>query len=191
MAKNDPEGSLAHFRRAIAAYAGYYEAYDKIGSANLKLWRIPEAEEAFRKSIEVSGGQYAHPLLALGAILDDKKKFTEAESVIRKGLDLDPNSWRGHYYLGLALNGLNRLAEAEESVMEALREKTNFSEAYLLLADIHGHKGDYVSLVTDLNEYLKFCLDGPCSAGITAFRESAQRTLPGPPSQTAFARPQP
>ncbi len=75
LAKKDPAGSLAFFQRATSEYAGYYEAYDRIGAADLKLWRIPEAEQAFRKSIEVSGGQYAHPLLALGAILDDQKKF--------------------------------------------------------------------------------------------------------------------
>jgi tetratricopeptide (TPR) repeat protein len=152
LANNDAEGSLPLFQRAISEYAGYYEAYDRIGSANLKLWRVPEAEQAFRKSIEVSGGRYAHLLLALGAILDDHKNFAEAESVIRKGLSLDPNSWRGHYYLALALFGLNRLADAEQSAQEALRRKPDFPEAQLLLSNIHSHEEDYRSLVSDLKE---------------------------------------
>ena len=121
LAKKDPAGSLPHFQRAISEYAGYYEAYDRIGAAELKLWHVPEAEQAFRKSIEVSGGQFAHPLLALGAILDEQKNFAEAESVIRKGLDLDHDSWKGHFYLALALFGSNRMEEAEKSVREALR----------------------------------------------------------------------
>ena len=152
LAKNDAEASLPLFQRAISEYAGYYEAYDRIGSANLKLWRVPEAEQAFRKSIEVSAGQYAHPLLALGAILDDHKNFAEAESVIRKGLSLDPDSWRGHYYLALALFGLNRLADAEQSAQQAFRRKPDFPEAQLLLSNIHSHEKDYRSLVSDLNE---------------------------------------
>src|ERR1700733_1372435 len=65
LAKKDPEGSLTNFEQAIAEFAGYYEAYDRIGAADLKLWRIPEAEQAFRKSIELSVGQYAHPQIAL------------------------------------------------------------------------------------------------------------------------------
>src|SRR6202162_3080732 len=69
LAKKDAAGSLPHFQRAIAEFAGYYEAYDRMGAADLKLWRVTEAEQAFRKSIELSGGRYAHPLLALGAIL--------------------------------------------------------------------------------------------------------------------------
>ena len=125
LAKKDAAASLPHFQRAISEYAGYYEAYDRMGAADLKLWRIPEAEQAFRKAIEVSGGQYAHPLLALGAILVDQEKFGEAESVTRKGLDLAPESWTGHYYLALALLGLNRLGDAEKNVREALARKAD------------------------------------------------------------------
>jgi tetratricopeptide (TPR) repeat protein len=189
LARKDAAGSLPHFQRAISEFADYYEAYDRIGAADLKLWRVPEAEQAFRKSIELSGGRYAHPLLALGAILDDREKFAEAESVIRKGLDLDPDSWTGHYYLGLALSRLNRLDEAEEYVREALRQKTNFPEAHLLLADIHGREKDYRLLVSDLDEYLKIVPDGPASARAKALRDSAQRILLESQSTTAFAQP--
>jgi len=151
LANKDAAGSLPHFQGAISEFAGYYEAYDRMGTADLKLWRVPEAEQAFRKSIELSGGQYAHPLLALGAILDDQKKFAEAVTVIRKGLDLDPDSWRGHFYLGMAWFGLDRLEEAEKSVREALRWKADFPEADLLLAKIRAREEDYRSLVSDLN----------------------------------------
>lgn len=177
LAKNDASGSLPHFQRAISEFAGYYEAYDRIGAADLKLWRIAAAEQAFRKSIELSGGVYAHPLLALGAILDDQEKFTEAETVTRRGLDLDPGCWTGQYYLALALFGLNRLEEAEKSIQEALRLKPIFPQAHLLLADIHAREEDYLSLVSDLNAYLELAPDGPASAQAKALRESVQRLV--------------
>jgi len=189
LAKKNPAESLQHFQRAIAEYAGYYEAYDRIGAAELKLWRVPEAEEAFRKSIEVSGSQYAHPLLALGAILDTQKKFDEAMAVIRKGLDLEPDSWTGQYYQGLALFGLDRLAEAEQSVREALRLNTDFPEAHLLLADIHSREADYSSLVGDLNEYLRLAPNGPASARVKALRESTKVKIQRSQTNTALAQP--
>ena len=191
LAKKDAPGSLQHFQRAIAEYADYYEAYDRIGFAYLQLWRVPEAEQAFRKSIELSGEQVAHPLLALGAILNDRQKFAEAESVTRKGLELEPDSWRGHYYLGLALFGLNRLVEAEESVRETLRLKSDFPQAYLLLADVHSHEEDYLSLLSDLDEYLKLVPDGPASAKVNALREFAKARMSGFRGNTPFAKPQP
>jgi len=182
---------LPYFQRAISEYAGYYEAYDRIGVADLILWRVPDAEQAFRKSMEVSGGQYAHPLFALGAILDDRKEFPEAATVTRKGLDLDPDSWRGHYYLGLALFGLNRLEEAEKSARDALLRKSDFSKAYLLLADIHRREKDYPSLVSDLNEYLRLSPDGPDSGWAQELRDSAKRVIFESSSTTALAQPQP
>jgi tetratricopeptide (TPR) repeat protein len=191
LAKKDPAASLPHFQRAISEFAGYYEAYDRMGAANLKLWRIQEAEQAFRKSIDLSGGQFAHPLLAMGAILDDREQFAEAEAVTRKGLDLDPDSWAGHYYLGTALFGLNRMEEAELSVRESLRQNPNFPEAHLLLADIHSREKDFRSLVSDLNHYLDLAPDDPASARIKAFRESAQRLLFESQSAAALPQPQP
>lgn len=189
LAKKDPAGSLPHFQRAVSEYAGYYEAYDRIGAADLKLSRYQDAEQAFRKSIDVSGGQYAHPLLALGAILDEHEQFTEAESVTRRGLALDPESWNGHYYLALALYGLNRVAESEKSAYEALHWRADFPEAYLLLAEIHSRKEDYRSLVSDLNDYLRLAPDGPASAGVKTLRESAQSMILGSPSNTSLAQP--
>jgi tetratricopeptide (TPR) repeat protein len=191
LAKKDAAGSLPLFQRAIQEYAGYYEAYDKMGVADLKLWRISEAEQAFRKSIDLSGGLYAHPLLALGAILDDQEKFADAMAMIRKGLNIDPNSWTGHYYLGLALFGLNRLEEAEKSAREALFRKTDFPKPYLLLADIHRREEAYDSLVNDLNEYLKLSPDGPDSSWAKTLRDSAQRLISQSQSTTALAQPQP
>jgi len=191
LAKKDPAGSLPHFQRAILEYAGYYEAYDRIGAAELKLWRIPEAEQAFRKSVEVSAGQYAHPLLALGAILDGRKEFSEADSVLRRGLNLAPTSWQGHYYLALALFGLNRLADAEESVRESLRRKMDFPQAYLLLADIHRRTEDYHSLISDVNEYLRIAPDGPAGNEVRALRESAERMILGPQTAATSAEAQP
>jgi tetratricopeptide (TPR) repeat protein len=189
--KQDAAGSLLHFQRAVQEYAGYYEAYDKIGSANLKLWRVTDAEQAFRKSIDVSGAQYAHPLIALGSILDDQEKFAEAESVTRRGLALDSNSWTGQYYRGLALYGLNRLEEAEKNADDAIRLKPDFAEAYLLLAKIHGAEQNYPSLVNDLNRYLSLAPNGPLSEAAKAVRKSALEKIGGQQSASAVVQPQP
>ncbi len=191
LARKDAAGSLPHFQRAVAEFANYYEAYYKMGVADLKLWRIVDAEQAFRKSIELSGGQYAHPLLALGAVLVYQKKFTEAEGVTRKGLDLDPTSWSGHYYLGSALFGLNRLEEAEKSVREALRQKADSTEALRLLVGIHAHEKDYGALLKDLDEYLKLDPDSPTGVRARALRDSAQQMVVESQSTTALAQSQP
>jgi len=191
LAKKDPAGSLPHFQRAASEFPGYYEAYYKIGLANLKLWRIPEAEQAYRKSIELSAGRYAQPLFALSAILDDREKFVEAESFARMGLNSAPDAWRGHYYLGVALLGLNRLQEAEKSVREAIRSNLEFGQAHLVLADIHNREKNYRALLNDLEEYLNLEPNGPASTAAKALRDSTQHMLAESLSATVLSQPQP
>jgi tetratricopeptide (TPR) repeat protein len=189
LAKRDPTGSLPHFQRAIAEFASFYEAYYKMGVANLKLWRLPDAEQAYRKSIELSGGHYAQPLLALGVLLGYQGEFAEAEGITRKGLDLDPTFWVGHYSLACALFGLNRLEEAEKSIREALRWKIDSAESQLLLAEIHNREKDYRAVLDDLDEYLKLDPDSPTSVKARALRDSAWRSLVESQTSTALVQP--
>jgi tetratricopeptide (TPR) repeat protein len=190
LVKNNAVESLPLFQRAAGEFAGYYEAYYEMGVADLKLRRLPDAAQAFQKSIDLSGAQYSRPLLALGAVLAYQGKYTEAEGVINKGLALDPASWSGHYYLGWVLSSLNRLEEAEKSVREAVRLKCDSPEAMRLLADIHSREKDYRSLVNDLDEYLKLDPDSPIAVRARALRGTAQRLLDVSQSSSALVQPQ-
>src|SRR2546430_11093245 len=64
--------------------------------------------------------------------------------------------------LSVALSRLNRPEDAEKSAREALLRKPGFARAYLVLADVHGRRGDRKS--TRLNSshsqssYAVFCL---------------------------------
>lgn len=190
LARDDPAGSLPYFQRAVAQFSNYYEAYFEIGTADLRLGRTADGEQALRKSIELSGGQYAEPLFALGASLIKEEKFTESEGVTRRALDLDPTSWAGHYCLGWALFKLNRLEEAEKSVREALRRKSDSPDAHLLLADIHNHQQDYPALVKDLNEYLKLEPDSPINAKVRAVRDNAEQVIEESQDDSYLVQPQ-
>ena len=191
LARDDAAGSLPHFQRAVAEFATYYEAYFEIGTADLRLGRAADAEQALRKSIELSGRQYAEPLFALGAVLIEEEKFTESEGITREALNLNPTSWAGHYCLGWALSSLNRLQEAEKSVREALRWKPDSPEAHLLLADIYLRQHDYPALQKDLDEYLKLEPDTPINAKVRALRDTAEQAIFESKSASASVQPQP
>lgn len=177
LARNDFAGSLPQFQRAIAETPGYYEAYHLIGVAHLELAHPVEAEQAFRKSIELSAGGYAQPQLALGALLCDQKRFGEAEQFLRKGVELDDTSWIGHYALARALFALNRLDEAERAADDAVFRKANLPEAYLLLADIHIRQHNYSAVLENLNDYLGLDPDSEMSVKVRAIQQDARRAL--------------
>ena len=190
LVKDDAAGSLPYFQRAVAEFATYYEAYFEIGIADLKLSRTAEGERALRKSIDLSGGQYSEPLFALGAALTKEEKFAEGAQVMRKALDLDRTSWAGHYCLGWALFALNRLDDAEKSVREALRWKSDSPEPYLLLADIHHHQENYPAVLNDVNEYLKLEPQGDFSARAKVLRDKAERAIAESQRVSVLVQPQ-
>jgi tetratricopeptide (TPR) repeat protein len=177
LAKNDAGGSRMQFLRATATFPDYYEAYYHIGVADLRLGREEEAAQAFQKAIDLSGGHYAWAQFALGLLLCRRGEYAEAESVIRKGLDVDGRSATGHLFLSVALFRLNRLEEAEKSAREALLRKPGFGLAYLVLADVHARRGEYRMQLHGLDAYLKLEPDGPASQRAREVREVVRRIV--------------
>lgn len=178
LAAQDQARSVREFQSAIKKFPAYYEAYDKMGIVEVELKRDEEAEQAFRKAIELSGGRYAEPHFGLGVILcDDEKKFAEAETVIRDGLNIDPTDAAGHFALAWLLYSTNRLPEAEASARDAVFYAPNSPVTYALLVKIHLRQKNRSALVQDVDAYLKLDPHGPFSAKAAAARADAQRIL--------------
>ena len=174
---NDPAGSLSHFTKAIRVFPDYYEAYYHIGVLEMNLSHKNEAMEAFQRSIDLSGGRYASAQFGLGKLLYLDGKTVEAESVIRRGLDVDQNSPDGHVLLGVALLRLKRDDEAARSAREALLHKPDYAFAYLVLADVCARKGDYHEQLQNLDAFLKLEPNNPASEHIRQARELVLRNL--------------
>jgi tetratricopeptide (TPR) repeat protein len=175
LTKNDAAGSRVQFVRATTAFPDYYEAYYHLGVANLRLDRDEEAAQAFQKAIDLSGGRFSWAQFALGLLLCKRGEYPEAEAVIRKGLDVDGSSAKGHLFLSLALFRLNRLEEAEKSAREALLRNPGLALPYLVLADVHARRGEYAMQVHDLDAYLKLEPDGPATRQVREIRAVVQR----------------
>ncbi len=175
--KNDAEGSLEHFKEATDAFPNYYQAYYQIGVANMELRRGNEAEQALQRSIDLSGGGYAEPQFALGALLCDRQSYSEAERVLRRAIEVDGSSWKGHLFLGQALFGQNRLTEAEKSAHEVLLRKADLPSTYVLLANIHIRQREYILAIKDLDTFLSMKPEGPTSDQARAVRAAAQKIV--------------
>src|SRR6266849_6136310 len=175
LAKNDAVGGRPQFLRATTAFPDYYEAYYHIGVADLRLGREEEAAQAFHKAIDLSAGHYARAQFTLGWLLCRRGEYTEAETVIRKGLDVDGSPAAGHFFLSVALLRLNRLEESEKSAREALLRRPGFALAYLVLADVNGYRREYGMQLHDLDAYLKLEPDGAASKRVREVREVVRR----------------
>jgi len=175
--KNDAKGSVAHFQRAINELPSYYEAYHHLGVAYIRMGQLTDAEQALRKSIELSENSYAAPCFDLAALLSNIQRFDEAEKTVRRGLDLDANAWQGHLELARALLGQSRVDAAEKSLEQARLRRADYPQLYLVSANIHIRRKDYPALLQDLDTYLRLEPNGPTSDQARQMRETVQRTL--------------
>jgi len=135
--KGDAAASITYLQRAIEEYPEHYKAYYDLGVAHFRLGHTAEALQAFQKSIDLTAGKFAPPQFGMAAILCQKQDFAQAERILERGLELEPGSAIGKYYLGWAQFALNRLVEAERSVQQALVRNANLTEARALLELIH------------------------------------------------------
>jgi tetratricopeptide (TPR) repeat protein len=173
-AKSDYRGAIVQFQRAIKDFPNFYEAYAQEGGAYSSLGEMDSAEQALRKSIDLSSGQYPDALLLLSGMLNNARRFSEAETLARKGVGLDPTSWRGHLELARALLGLKRLEDAEKDAIESRDLKPTNPSVYLILANIHIQRNDRAGLLKDLDGYLKLVPAGPQSDQARQSRDELQ-----------------
>jgi tetratricopeptide (TPR) repeat protein len=153
--KGDTADSIAYLERAISESPEHYKAYYDLGVAQFRLGHLAEAEQAFQKAIDLTGGGFAPPQFGLGAIFCKKQEFLLAETILQRGVELESGSAIGKYYLAWAQFGLNRLVEAERSAEQALARNANLAEAYSLLARIHQRQHNAPAVARDLEVYLK------------------------------------
>lgn len=190
--KSDYQGSVKQFERAIQEYPDYYEAYTQIGVAYLHLRNAASAEQALRKSVDLSQEKSPEALFWLATLLSDGEHFADAEALARKGVELDPNSWQANSELARALLGLNRPAEAEKSAQAAVKLRPDNPLLYLSLANIHNRLPDYPSLLDDLNHYLKLAPTGPFAEQARQQLKEVQEavgTVPETPAASAPPKP--
>lgn len=177
LAKKDPEGSIRYFKEATNAFPNYYEAFYQIGVANMELRRGPDAEQALQRAIDLTGGGYADPQVALGAILCEREAWGDAERVLRRAIDVDPNAWKAYLFLGQTLFAENRLEEAEKNAHEVILRKPEAASSYILLANIHIRRHEYVMALNQLDTFLKLQPTGPTADQARDVRAAAQRVV--------------
>ena len=165
-----------HFDAAVRVFPDYYEVYYHQGIAQLQLRNNEDALRCFQKAIDLSGGRYAEAAFGYGLVLLREGEAEEAERVVRRGLEADPDSVDGHVVLGFVLLKLDRPDEAEKHAREAIGSNaTNSPKGYLVLSDVDAAAGNYDREARDLDTYLKLRPNDPNKKMLQRVRDLAKR----------------
>jgi Tfp pilus assembly protein PilF len=175
--KSDASGSIKEFERAIKAYPDYYEAYAQIGVAYIHLKDNAHAEESLRQSISVSKEQYSDAYFMLAALFSSQDRFSDAEPLAQKSVELDPKSWHAQAELAQALVGLQRAEDAEPHAQAAVDLQPDNPLLRLSLANVHIALENDTALLEDLKAYLKLAPNGPFADKVRQQRDQVQQRL--------------
>lgn len=170
-------GGVKQFERAIREYPEYYEAYTQIGVAYLRTGNNASAEPALRKAMELSEFHYIDALFWMATLLNDTRRFVDAEALAREALALDSDCWQANAELARALLGLNNPAEAEKSALAASKSQPDNAMLYLVLANVHSQLENAPALLEDLNNYLRLSPIGPMADQARAQQKQLQDEL--------------
>ena len=183
--KPDYHKAVSFFDRAIREYPDFYESYAEMGIAYHRLGDVPNAEQALRKSAELSAGRYADALLMLAQMLNDNTRFQDAEPFARQCVSQDESSWRCDLELARSLAGRKHATEAEVIAVKASELNPNSAQVFLVLGNIHIQEKNYPAVVKDFESYLKLDPSGPQSDQVRASAEQARRAANRAPAVPA------
>jgi DNA-binding winged helix-turn-helix (wHTH) protein/TolB-like protein/Flp pilus assembly protein TadD len=170
--EKDPDFALAYV--GLADSLMFYSASPELGAAlskaheldpnlgeawassgfllGIHLWKWKEAEEAFKKSIELNPG-YATAHHWYGILLEIQGRSEEAKAELKRALEIDPLSYNFLADLGQVYYFNREYDKAEELCKKALDINPQFPFAHQYLYSIYLHKRQYDIAI---DEFVKF-----------------------------------
>jgi Tfp pilus assembly protein PilF len=157
----DYDTAIAKFQAALAAQPTCHECHYNIGFAYLEKKDEKQAEDAFKKALEIRA-DHAETLNALATLYNQQKRFDEAAAISARmatggGAD-------ALYNQGIILWNGGKIAEAKVKFEEAAKADPNHADARFQLGMALLNEGKIPDAVTQFEAYMKMAPSGQFAA---------------------------
>jgi len=133
----DSDGAEACYRKIISACPGHYEALHLLGIIEHSHGNLVEAEQLIGSAIALHGGNSPFFAMNYGLVLQQLKRFEEAEKFFRLAVEKLPESAQAHFNLGSLLQENLRFLEAKQHFKKAVRLDPKDAPSWHNLGKIH------------------------------------------------------
>jgi DNA-binding winged helix-turn-helix (wHTH) protein/TolB-like protein len=159
--------------KAIELNPNLAEPYASLGFVRaLHQWQWKEAEESFKKSIELNPNYpTAHHWYAI--LLGIEGRFAEAKSEMQVAIDINPLSYNYYTDMGQIYYFTGEYDKAKDYCNRALQIYPDFTFAHQNLSAIYLQLGDYESFIREYNLSFMTLIKTPSNVG---YDEQARAT---------------
>ncbi len=172
----DPQKSISHFKKSTEKYPKFAPAFYYLGAAQAIDKHFDEAIPALQKSIALND-KAPEPLIALGSVYNTQKQYAEAENVLKKALELAPESFEAHEeFVKSILPTLSRTPEAEVHLRKAVELNSRSVEAHLLLGNVLLRQRKNGEALKEYEEALRLDPKGPMAGPTKAMVDKLQNS---------------
>lgn len=160
--KNDHKGALAYFDEAITMFPQFAAAYYEKGAAHIKLEEYDKAISSFAKAIEIKPDYY-EAKFSIGYTRFLMKDYEVAAAVFGDLLQKKKDDPQAFMYIGICLVHMNRIAQAEYALKQAVTLKggENLALAHRSLAGVYIQQKKNADAITELEKYLQLVPKAP------------------------------
>jgi Flp pilus assembly protein TadD len=164
------DAAIAKFTEAAGLMPTCHDCYYNIGFAYAQKQKYAEAEQAYRKAIELKPAS-AEAYNGLATIYNAQKKFDEAAAASAKAAEFSGGAAGGGgggaeaiYNQGVIFWNAGKYAEAKAQFEKAISLKPDLADAHYQLAMANLNLGQVPEAVAAFEGYLKVAPDGPRAA---------------------------
>ena len=153
--------ALVFLTKAVSRADYFTEAYERIGLIYFSQGKNSEAEDAFRKALNIDLYSY-RSLSNLGTILLNKGEVDQAQTYYELAVKVRPQDPQARYNLAVTQFQLGNLEAAyDQLVKQKSLDQSHFTQPQLLSAEICRRNEDYDSMILELEEFLELFSDDP------------------------------
>ena len=192
LASGDTNRAIRHLENAIRMAPTFYEAFLELGAIQHDAGRFDDAKNSFERLRELYPDSTEALVGIAGVNLElagqMEQSFTperaralyDATAVLmEEATIMDPESARAFYYLGSALYKLDRMVDAEASLMGAVDHDEPMPDARLMLVNILLKQQRYREALVQLNGFLAEAPDSPQREAVEQLRATILEAIPG------------
>jgi tetratricopeptide (TPR) repeat protein len=154
------DAAIAAFQAALAASPTCHECYFNIGYAFVQKKDDKQAEENWKKALEIKG-DHPETLNSLATLYNNQKRFDEAAAISAKAAASAPaGNADAVYNQGIILWNAGKIAEAKVKFEEATTADPNHADARFQFGMALLNEGKVPEAVASFEQYLKMAPTG-------------------------------